>query len=231
VKESEILELITKEYSWEQVIYKIIAWEGIDPWDLDLKRLSESFLQYIEKLEELDFKIPAKYLIIAAVLLRMKSDHLEFLESLVYGDDAIEELENEIESEVVSGEEQKFEINPITVPPRRQPTRKIVIDELISALRKALKTHERRKERRIRRRKQIDIRKDDITERIAELYRKIESLLREMKDEEIRFSSLVREWKRNEIVNTFLPLIHLDNDKKVNCRQEKIFDEILIRKR
>jgi hypothetical protein len=38
--EKDIMELITSEYSWEQIIYKIIAWEGMDPWNLDLSLLS-----------------------------------------------------------------------------------------------------------------------------------------------------------------------------------------------
>jgi len=230
VKENEILELITSEYSWEQVIYKIIAWEGIDPWDLDLKRLSEAFLQYLEKLEELDFKIPAKYLIIAAVLLRMKSDHLEFFENLVYGDVEAEELEADIEGESISPNETRIDINPITVPARRRPTRKIIIEELVAALRKALATHERRKEKRIKRIGQIHIRKENLNERITELYRRIESILSEMKKDEIKFSKLVKKWEREEILNTFLPLIHLDNNKKVRCRQDNIFDEIFIKR-
>ena len=33
-QEKEIVNLMTSEYSWEQIIYKIVAWEGLDPWDL-----------------------------------------------------------------------------------------------------------------------------------------------------------------------------------------------------
>ena len=59
VNTNDIIDLMATGHSWEQVIYKIIAWEGLDPWDLDIKELSDSFVKYIEKLKELDFKIPA----------------------------------------------------------------------------------------------------------------------------------------------------------------------------
>ena len=52
-----------------------------------------------------------------------------------------------------------------------------------------------------------------------------------IKDNELKFSKLVDKWDREEIVETFMPLIHLDNDKKVTCKQKEIFDEIFIKKR
>jgi chromatin segregation and condensation protein Rec8/ScpA/Scc1 (kleisin family) len=237
--EKEIMGLITSEYSWEQIIYKIIAWEGMDPWNLDLSLLSRSFMTYMSKMEEeLDFKIPAKYVVIAAVLLRMKSDHIEYLKMLAQGQ---EELA--VEDAGMAGEEEagsavpgtlNGEINlglaSLNVPTKRQPVRKIVTAELIAALRNALRTDERRGERHARRREQIQIAEENITERIALLYKRIDSLLERLKDEEIEYSKLVNIRSRDEVLNTFVPLIHLDYDKKVRCRQEDLFKEIFIRK-
>jgi hypothetical protein len=59
-------------------------------------------------MEELDFKIPAKYVVIAAVLLRMKSDHIEYLKALTQRADEdmgiIEEVPAEENSTGVNGE-------------------------------------------------------------------------------------------------------------------------------
>jgi len=232
VKEKDIMELITSEYSWEQVIYKIIAWEGMDPWDLDITALSRSFLEYISRIKELDFKVPAKYIIIAAVLLRMKSDHLDFIEQMVYGDQDMDSLEEQTESEIVrpEGDEPDFEVNPITVPPKRQPTRKIAASELINALRAALRTQERRSEKKRRHRKAIQIREDNITHRIDELYSRIDSLLARIRAEEVGFSKIVTKWTREGIVNTFIPLVHLEHQRKLECRQYSPFEEIFISK-
>jgi len=235
MKTENIMNLITSECSWEQIIYKIIAWEGLDPWDLDIKALSDSFVKYITKMDQLDFKVPAKYVVIAAVLLRMKSDHLEFLEFLQDMDGPQEELDSEIEvSENSSLEnEDEFQINPITIPPKRRPVRKIMVTELISALRKTLETSERRRVKTIRRKGQIELRDQNIVNRISHIYERIDQLLskiKKSKNRQIKFSELVDNWNRKNIIDTFLPLVFLDNDKKVRCQQEKMFDDILISK-
>jgi segregation and condensation protein A len=232
VNESEIMDLITSEYSWEQIIYKIIAWEGMDPWNLDLSLLSRSFLLYIGKMKELDFKIPAKYVVIAAVLLRMKSDHIEYLKGLVQPPQEEMELDTGEVNPVpeTSNGEINLALASLNVPSKRQPTRKIVAAELIAALRNALRTDERRSERSARRRGQIVINEENITERIADLYKRIDSLLVRLKEEEIEFSKLLNKWSRDEILDTFVPLVHLDYEKKVHCRQEELFKEIYIKK-
>ena len=235
--EKEIMELITSEYSWEQIIYKIIAWKGMDPWNLDLSLLSRSFLLYMNRMKELDFKIPAKYVVIAAVLLRMKSDHIEYLKMLTQGQEELGMgIEDDSGMENAMPENTNGEINMalaslnVNVPSKRQPTRKIVAAELISALRNALRTDERRSERSARRRGQIVINEENITERIELLYKKINSLLERLKEEEIEFSKLVKKWSREEILENFVPLVHLDHEKKVHCRQEDLFKEIYIKK-
>ncbi|MCX6814044.1 MAG: segregation/condensation protein A [Candidatus Aenigmarchaeota archaeon] len=236
--EKEIMDLITSEYSWEQIIYKIIAWEGMDPWNLDLSLLSRSFLLYMNRMKELDFKIPAKYVVIAAVLLRMKSDHIEYLKMLTQGQEELGLLEEGADPgmentmpETVNGEiNMALASLNVNVPSKRQPTRKVVAAELMAALRNALRTDERRSERSARRRGQIVINEENITERIELLYKKINSLLERLKEEEIEFSKLVKKWSREEILNTFVPLVYLDHEKKVHCRQEDLFKEIYIKK-
>ncbi len=229
MKEKDLMKLITSEYSWEQVIYQVIAWEGLDPWDLDLKALSKTFLQYLVKLEELDFKVPAKYIIIAAVLLRMKSDNLELIDIVEGGEQ--QEMEEFGEIESLDEEMERPNVGPLEVPPHRLAKRRIMVSELVSALRKALNTHERRHEVKERIRKRVVISQEDVTKRIESLYMRINDILKEMKESEVKFSKLVNKWEREEIVNTFLPLIFLDNAKKVRCRQDEMFEEIFIRRR
>jgi segregation and condensation protein A len=233
--EKEIMELITSEYSWEQVIYRIIAWEGLDPWNLDLRMLSTSFVSYIARMKELDFKIPAKYLIIAAVLLRMKSDHLQYIGDMVAEymkeESEVEEIPIDVSLDGINGGPEKFEVTPVTVPPKRHPRRKIMITELIAALRSVMRTEKRRNLKRAKRRGRIEIDEDRIIKRIDELYQKIDSIMNEFKTDELNFSKLVKEWKREEIIDTFLPVIYLDHARKIDAVQEKMFDEILIRRR
>jgi segregation and condensation protein A len=233
--EKKIMELITSEYSWEQVIYKIVAWEGLDPWNLNLKILSDSFVNYLVKIKELDFKVPAKYLIIAAVLLRMKSDHLQYI-----GDVVSEYMKEDEEVQDVAAEDialdgingiEKFEVTPVTVPPKRHPRRRIMVTELITALRAVLRTDRRRSIRKEKRRGLVEIGEDRLTERIDSLYQKINEIMKNLKGDELKFSNLVKEWKREEIIDTFIPIVYLDHAKKIDMKQERIFDEIYIRRR
>jgi len=237
-----MLDLMKSEFSWEQVVYQVIAHEGLDPSDINIKALSDIFVDYILNLEEMDFKIPAKYVIIAAVLLRMKSDHLQYLGDLVQDAFPVDELDVDLTS---NGQEEdpeiegmvpeaplgpELEINAITIPPKRQPRRKIIVDDLMGALRRALGAEGRRNRRFKRNREKIQIKDDNITHRIAHLYNKINNIMGRMNSDEVKFSKLVKKWEKKEVVETFIPLIFLDNQKKLNCQQEEMFREIMIKK-
>jgi len=225
--EKGIVELISKDYSWEQIIYQVIAWEGMDPWNVDLVTFADIFLKFIKRVRELDFRVPAKYIIISSVLLRMKSDHLHFLD-VIHGAEMAYEEPN---GESTKSEDSKLQISPITMPPARLPKRSVSVSELVDALKNALKTEEKRRIRGVRRRNQIMISDEDMSKRIEEIYIRISELLSNTKSDEVRFSSLVEKAGRKNVADVFVPLLHLDHGKKIECRQENLFDEIFIRKR
>jgi segregation and condensation protein A len=226
--EKKILEFIKSEYTWEQIIYEIIAWEGLNPWDLDVCKLSDGFLQYLRLMKDLDFRIPAKYIMVAAVLLKMKAEYLRAFKEQITG-----EAEQKMQEELREAEEGvEFHIDPLNIPPRREPVKGIVVTELVKALKKVLRAYERREYRREKLKKDIEISKaESINERIKKLYAKINTLLLRISKKEIEFSRLVEKWEREEIVNNFVPLVHLEQQKKIRARQEKIFDEIWVSKR
>jgi len=228
--EKSIMELVTSNHSWEQIIYKIVAWEGMDPWDLDLVAFSSSFVKYLGKIKELDFKVPAKYVIIAATLLKMKSDHLHLIDHVNQLDGQPEDEFQVDEIVEEDGNGFKFQVNPITVPTKRRPNRKITVNELISSLKKAMITQDKRVARIARQRAPIKISRRDITASIASLYDRINGIMKKLKNDEIKFSDVVEKWDKKNIVDNFIPLLHLDNEKKVDCEQEEMFEEILIKK-
>jgi len=125
---------------------------------------------------------------------------------------------------------ERVTVSPLTLPPRRSVHRKIVVAELIAALRRVLATQERR-EVRARIRPSIEISDFDIEERINGLYAKISSLMGRMSNGgELKFSEVVPKWERGHIIDTFLPLMYLDNSRKLHCRQEEYFKDIFIGK-
>jgi len=221
--DQQLIDLMVSEPSWEDVIIKIIAEEQMDPWSVDIIRLANTFIQYLQKMEELDLRIPARFILIASILLRMKSDVLaEKGESILIPES--EKEEDEMLRVLAS-------IPPLQPPIKRIPLRSVTIDELINALKKAFEVKERRIERRRKVRRAVEfampLETEDITERINKLLSNIEDALKEI--DNIEFSRLVKRWGRKEIVDALMPLLHLSQDGKVILNQPEMFKEIFVR--
>ncbi|NOX71674.1 MAG: segregation/condensation protein A [Candidatus Micrarchaeota archaeon] len=232
-QEAKILEFIKSEYTWEQIIYDIIAWEGLDPWDIDICKLSDSFIKYMNEMKRFDFHIPSKFVIIAAMLLRMKSKYINYVTEEIEKAQKMEEemIEEEINNALLESEGEILQIASIEIPPKRKPTRKVVLPELVMALKRALNAHERKESRRKMLRNKINVKSDEIAQRIASLYEKINAILGRMNRDEMMFSELVIKWERDNVVNTFVPIVYLDNQKKIEAVQNDLFEDIIIKKR
>ncbi|MEM5793724.1 MAG: segregation/condensation protein A [Candidatus Aenigmatarchaeota archaeon] len=225
-QEENILDLILKKESWEEVIYHIVSIENLNPWDIDLVKLADSFLRYIQKIQELDFRIPAKIVFVAAVLLRLKADYLSLFEE----EETVEEV----------AKAQPFVdlgIDPnlvqLGLPMKRIPKRQVTLEELINALRKALAVRERKIQRRVmwRARIQAQISEEDITKKINHVMNEIDELMQKLKANKIKFSQIVEDWNRDQIIDHFVPLLHLEQNEKVVTEQEDFFKDIFITKK
>lgn len=186
----------------------------MDPLSVDLIKLADAFRSYLERLHKFDFRVPARFILVAAILLRMKAELL-----------LDEEEERELKTTLV--EPLNIENIPTLLPPiTRKPTRKVTLTELVSALNKAFEFQERKEGKKLRMRRAIERLiepEDDIEVRIKEIYEEI------VTKKSITFSQLVPAWKKMEIVKTFLPLLHLATRDMVTCEQEEMFKEIFIR--
>jgi segregation and condensation protein A len=222
MQEENILKVIIEKESWEEIIYHIVSIEKLDPWDVDLVKLADGFIKFISQVKELDFRIPAKVVFVAGILLRLKAESLTLFEE---------------EEKLVEGGERKEEIRipelgELGIPLKRIPKRQVTLQELIHALRKALAVVERREERKRKARVRVEaeISGEDIRERIEKVMNKINELMDKLKSEKIAFKELVSRWERKEIVYNFIPILHLDQDRKIETEQEEFFKEIWIKK-
>jgi chromatin segregation and condensation protein Rec8/ScpA/Scc1 (kleisin family) len=179
----------------------------------------------MKRIEELDFRVPARVVFVAAVLLRLKADYLSIFE------------EEETIEQIAQQQPVDLGIDPnlvqLGLPMRRIPKRQITLDELIVALRKAITVREKKVERRRiwRERLALQVTEEDITKRIEEMMHEIDELMNKMKSEKVGFSQIVKKWERKRIVEKFVPLLHLENDRKIETEQEDYFKEIWIKKR
>jgi len=225
-QEEDILKTIIEKESWEDVIYYIVSLEQLNPWDVNLVKLTESFIKFIKDVEGLDFRIPAKVVFVAAILLRLKADFLSIFEE---EEESVEEMLKEDKPFAELG------IDPNLIqlgyPMRRSPKRQVTLEELIIALRKALAVRERKEERvKVARRQLevVDVAEEDITIKTEKMLKEIDELMQKLHKDKVGFSEIVKEWKKDKIVEKFVPLLHLENDGKVLGEQEDFFKEILI---
>lgn len=226
------------DITWKTLIYDLVKSEEMDPWDIDVAILSQRFITVIKEMQENDLKISGKMLLAAAILLKMKSAHL-IDHDIALLDQLINETEEEIMDEVEdwidesgqekSGEKQEYKLIPRHPQPR---DRKVSIHDLVDALQKAMES----KKKVLQKYKPVKFsmpeHKFDIMEIIRELYNKITYYSDKEKAEniELTFTKLLPPRAgRLEKVYTFIPMLHLDNQRKINTRQEEEFGEIYIR--
>lgn len=219
---------------WETVLQRFT--EDMDPWAIDIVTLAERYKSYIDQMERFDLDVPGRIVLICAVLLRMKTDVVRDL----YGEDAEQEAEEEMaemfgemeeEWEEVEDEAQLRIPEAVPTPPvKRRSVRKVTLDELKGALEKALDVQERREERQEERRDEdygVEVEEEDITDRLNSLYSRLKSFLGKGKDA-VTFSDIVEDEAREETLNKFVHIMHLETDERVRCMQEEWLGDIEI---
>jgi segregation and condensation protein A len=206
-----------------EVLVELARRGEIDPWDIDIARATEKFLKYIDSLEKRDLRIPARTLLYASILLRLKSDSME------------EQQEEEPEQEIEDFEPTlEKEVTILPRPPvRRHAKRPVTLDELISELKKAEMVG-RRKAMRDRwpdtDEKVIDLSHDEgIEDRIKSLGPILDDMF--MSNETISFQDINRRNSKGEDgVTNYVSLLFLAHRKQVWLEQEEIYGDLFVKR-
>ena len=198
----------------------------IDPWDIDIALATEKFLQYIDSLERRDLRIPARTLLYASILLRLKSDQME-------GQEEEEEIEPEEIEEAAPPREEVLDQLP-RPPLRRHTKRPVTLDELISELKKA-EVVGRRKAMRERwpllaEKKILDpSHEEGIEERILALGPILDDMF--MEKTTITFQEInTRNGETEAGVTNYVSLLFMAQRRQVWLEQEEIFGELFVRR-
>lgn len=221
--------LISRELSWQQIIYDLIKSEQLDPWNIDLVMLTQRYLEKIRDLEEASFHVSSKILLAAAILLRIKSEMLlsRYIKSL---DDILFPQPDKIKPEFTFNLDDVSDLLPKSPLPRM---RKVTLDELMSALNRAMTTEHRRIKKEVQIRhaltrfdNYLPKKRINVQERIKTTYDKITSFFGLKKPEKMTYSELAG--TKEEKLNSFMPVLYLDNQQRILLEQLKHFDEIYI---
>src|SRR5438445_1631414 len=180
VNEEGILKTIIEKESWEEIIYYIVSLESLDPWDVDLIKLTDRFIKFVKSVKDLDFKIPAKVIFVSVILLKLKANYLSIFE----------EKEEDKPTEEKPPIDLGIDPNLVQLgyPMKRTPKRQVSLDELIGALKKALQVREKKVERQFKIRTQIQkqFSEEDVSIRIQNIFKEIQDALAKSDSEKIK---------------------------------------------
>ncbi len=223
--------LFGEKLTWHEIIYDLINTEQLDPWDIDIGLLANKYLEKVRLLEEANFFISSKVLLAAALLLRMKSeillDHeLPNLDAILFG----RKEEKKYTQERIELDEDVPSLVAKTPLPR---FRKVTLEELMSALNKAIVTENRRIKKFVIAKQQefetaLFLPKQNINlkDKIKEVHDKLKDIFKD-RETKVGFSEIAGQ-SDDERISTFIPLLHLDNQHKVWLEQEGHLSEIWI---
>jgi segregation and condensation protein A len=229
------------EITWQSMIYDLVSSEKMDPWDVDVSLLSNGFISRLKKYKQMDLKISGKVLLAAAILLRVKSTR--FMDEDIGALDSLIASANSNDSEDIPFDElvdyngegainltDRPELYPRTPQPRK---RKVSVFDLVNALEKALEVYQRRPPRASSEAPRVVApeKPRDISLVIKDVYSKVLSFFKKnkMKSPKLTFNLLLSDNSKEDKVFTFIPLLHLDNQRKVDLLQEQHFGEIEIK--
>ena len=232
ITQEQFLDIVSgEEVSWQSLIYELINTEQLDPWDIDLAVLTNQYLQKIREIEEANFFVSSKVLYAASLLLRLKAEvllhtYIKNLDEVLFGkkEEPVRSVERlEIPEDALPG------LYPRTPLPRYK---RVTLEELMSALNKAMSTETRRIRREIRDKQAEKLAEIVLPRSTINLSDKIRDIFARIKNSflskgKMSYTELAGNTKEERIAS-FLPILHLDSRKKVWLEQEKHFDEIWI---
>jgi len=204
----------------------------IDPWNIDIVHVTDTFLNKIEELQQMDLRISGRTLLYSCVLLRMKSTGL-FQEEEEMPEDFSEEGEEDYEEEFNIDE-----FNMPLLPVRRSARRPVTLKELIEELKKAEKDVIKRKEylrsESSRRYIDVELTTEDVMniahdEAILKRTGTLLELLRQFfkKQEFVTLDEIFEVGNADRIMD-YITLLFLASMKEILLYQEKMYETLFI---
>lgn len=202
-----------------------------DPWKVSVADLASGFMREVDEIGGKNLELSGRMVLTCAVLLRAKAERLGGRE-----EPAEEEgFEEEIEPGFWGYEEFENEsyIPELELPLKRMSERAVTTDELSQAFSSAVEVYERREERWETEEEDspygwgMDLdNEDNFRVKLQRLYRKVKNKL--SRGKEVLFSTLLDRDTKEEKFNTFMELLHLQSEGKVQCKQDRPFGEIKV---
>jgi len=225
-----------EEIEWDTIINELINQKVIDPLNIDLELLIDYYIKIIKELkkrETFDFVLSSKVLLLLVYFLKLKVEFLskEIFPEVEFEEDFIFE-ENEIKEEKKIRKEKK-EKKKLLLRIMYERKRKVTLEDLKEAIKEIFQEVEKRKKRK-------KLKKESLKE-LATLEYDIEKeinliveILKKLEKDKIGFFELLKlinkSVNKEEIIKKFIPLLYLDHQERIEIIQEKILEEIIIKR-
>ncbi|MGC8497577.1 MAG: segregation/condensation protein A [Thermoplasmata archaeon] len=212
--------------------FELVIEHGLNPWSLDILEFTKLYLEKVKNEEFIDFITAGNLIFMAWQILEKKT------KSVLVKYEEKEPVE-EIEPYTYDNDYGDYDLtdylireNPLQEPVRREEKRPVTIIELINALQKSMNDQSLRKETQEKNKK--------LNETLSKTWN--EKLHRERLEEEIktiwnRILSIDKDYmelkelydgSKLDFIQTFIPLLYLYKEEKVNLIQNKPYDTISV---
>lgn len=219
------------------LLLHLIKEKNVDIYDISIEEITKSYLDYINKMEELNINVASSYLVMAAELMEIKSKSLlpkveneeDNEEEEVSRENLINKLVEYKKYKEMTEVFKELEINRNNIyikPPENINNyvnneiynEEIEIDKLVEAMKNFLNRKELEKPL-----------KTKITNKeysVKERKNSIRNIIRNKK--RVEFTELFEEYNKSYIAVTFLSVLELAKEHELKISQDKNFDNIFI---
>ena len=240
-------------FDWKKLLEEIIQTNSLDPFDIDISKLTKTYLQTIQDLKEVDFTISGKLLTIAVFLLKKKAQYL--VEHDISGMDQTIESLQDFESEDFDSELESLEDMDALIEQKsrkkhsgeykvkvRNPIarkRKVTLHDLISTLERTFKQSNLRRKNFVLKNTDVEYKgpeyhkkKKDLKTIIEDIFHALLEEFNTKKAHVVFHKDVLRgdEKDKIDVLHKFIPLLHLHNQEKVILKQQTHFNDIEIHK-
>ena len=220
------------------LLLHLIKQSNIDIVDIEINEITKQYLDYLNKMEELNINVASSYLVMAAELMEIKSKSLLPNEEVTLEDDEEEVSKESLISKLI--EYQKYKDMVSTFKEMEAERQQIfvkspekssnyldniaknnddtTVDDLVDAFKKFLERKDLEKP--------ITTKITNKEYSIKDRKKSIRNLLKEKKH--VLFTELFTEYNPSYIIVTFLSILEMTKEKEITIKQDHNFKDITI---
>lgn len=221
------------------LLLHLVKQTKLDIYEVNISKIIEQYLDYIDKMKELNIDIASEYLVMAADLIHIKSKKLVNDEDEIYEEEATITSEEDLKSKLIEYQKYKnisetfkdleekrhdyFTKLPESLSEYKDDDTKlssdISLNDLIDAF---LRFKERAK--------YLKPLNTSVTKKELSVSKRISYIRSKLKvNKEINFFDLFEEYSKDYVIVTFLSILDMSKNKEIEIVQKHNFEDILIK--